>query len=207
MPEIEHPWEKIYQQNRWPRQEPVPLFHEVVPTFQSRKCRRILDLGCGNGNYLVPFAEKDFDMIGADISPAGLNVSRQRLLSKSMPVSLVQCDFRLPLPFRNCSFDGIWSVQSIHHARIDVIRLTIQELWRVLTPNGYMIVSVAGGLDDEYPYKEIEPGTYVPLEGSERGLPHHIFSEDEMRKEFQMFAIENVYSRLHGKILVILASK
>ncbi len=207
MPDIEHPWEIIYQQDKWPQQDPVPLFHEVVPTLQSRNCHRILDLGCGNGNYLVPFAKKGFDMIGADISPTGLNISRQRLASATMPVSLVQCDFRLPLPFRKSSFDGIWSVQSIHHARIDAIRLVIQELWRVLIPNGFMIVSVAGGLDDKYPYKEIEPGTCVPLEGPERGLPHHIFTEDEVRKEFKMFAIEAVYSRLNGKILVILASR
>ena len=207
MPDIEHPWERIYQQDQWPQQDPVPLFHEVLPTLQNRNCHRILDLGCGNGNYLVPFAEKGFDMIGADISPTGLNISRRRLASATMPVSLVQCDFRLPLPFRQSSFDGIWSVQSIHHARIDKIRLVIQELWRVLIPNGFMIVSVAGGLDDEYAYKEIEPGTYVPLEGPERGLPHHIFTEDEVRKAFKMFAIEAVYSRLNGKIRVILASK
>ncbi|MCA9956581.1 MAG: class I SAM-dependent methyltransferase, partial [Anaerolineales bacterium] len=71
MPDIEHPWERIYQQDQWPQQDPVPLFHEVLPTLQNRNCHRILDLGCGNGNYLVPFAEKGFDMIGADIAPTG----------------------------------------------------------------------------------------------------------------------------------------
>ncbi|MEZ4592924.1 MAG: class I SAM-dependent methyltransferase [Chloroflexota bacterium] len=207
MPEPEHPWEIIYQQDKWPQRDPVPLFHEVVPLLQSRNCHRLLDLGCGNGNYLVPFAKIGFDMTGADIAPTGLNLSRRRLASATLPGSLVQCDFQRPLPFRKNSFEAIWSIQSIHHARIDQIRLTIQELWRVLTPNGFMIVTVAAGLDDEYLYQEVEPGTYIPLEGPERGLPHHLFTEAEVRKEFQLFAIEAVYARLNGKILVILASK
>ena len=202
-----HPWENIYRQDGWPQREPVPLFYEAVPAFQSRKCRRILDLGCGHGNYTVPFAEIGFDVTGIDISSTGLNISKRRLETAAMPVSLVQCDFRFPLPFRESSFDGIWSLQSIHHARISEIRLVIQELWRVLTRGGFMVLSVSGRKDDEWSYEEIEPGTYVPLEGPEQGLPHHIFTESEVREEFQMFAIEGVFSRLSGQVIVVMASK
>jgi SAM-dependent methyltransferase len=202
-----HQWEHIYQQDGWPQREPVPLFYEAVPAFQSRKCCRILDLGCGNGNYIVPFAEKDFGMIGADISYTGLKISKQRLESAAMPVSLVQCDFRFPLPFAESSFDGIWALQSIHHARIDEIRLVIRELWRVLTLRGFMVLSVSGRKDANWSHKEIEPGTYVPIEGPERNLPHHIFTEEEVREEFRMFAIENISSRLNGKVIVVMASK
>ncbi len=67
-------------------------------------------------------------------------------------------------------------------------------------------VSVAARKDDEE-FIEIEPGTIVPLTGSEAGLPHHIFSEEELRMEFRDFKVMDVSLRAEGKVLVITARK
>ena len=204
---MEHPWEEIYRNDGWPQQEPVPLFYEIVSNLRQKGCRRILDLGCGNGNYIVPFAREGFDVVGTDISFTGLWISKQRLADKSLPTKLVQSDFRNPLPFKDESFEGVWSLQVIHHARIAEIRLGIEEIWRILSRGGYISISVSGQLDDDYQYEEIEAGTFAPLDGPEKGLPHHIFTEEEVRDEFERFEIEEVFSRLNGKVIIILARK
>jgi len=67
-------------------------------------------------------------------------------------------------------------------------------------------ISVAAGKDDEE-FVEIEPGTIVPLTGSEARLPHHIFSEEELRLEFRDFQVMDISLRANGKVLVIVACK
>ena len=37
--------------------------------------------------------------------------------------------------------------------------------------------------------KEVEPGTFVPLDGPEKGLPHHYFQKSEIAPLFASFEI------------------
>ncbi len=42
--------------------------------------------------------------------------------------------------------------------------------------------------------KEIEPGTIIPLEGPEKGVPHHIFvNKKELRALFPNFQILDIF--------------
>jgi hypothetical protein len=100
----------------------------------------------------------------------------------------------------------VFSIQVIDHARIAAVRLAIREIWRVLSSGGVAFISVAASKDDEE-FVEIEPGTIVPLTGSEAGLPHHIFSEEELRMEFRDFQVWYVSLRAAGKVWVITARK
>ena len=56
-------------------------------------------------------------------------------------------------------------------------------------------------------FDEIEPGTFVSKPGPERGLPHHIFDEDEIQDEFSDFLVQEVSLRAEGKVLAIWAMK
>jgi SAM-dependent methyltransferase len=114
---------------------------------------------------------------------------------------------RSPLPFRDGAFDGLLSTQVIHHARIAEIRRTIGEIWRLLADGGVAFVSVAAQQDDDTDFEEIEPGTFVPTTGTEAGLPHHIFTEDDLRLEFEDFKILEISLRADGRVLALLAEK
>jgi hypothetical protein len=39
---------------------------------------------------------------------------------------------------------------------------------------------------------QIEPGTFIPQDGPEKGLPHHLFTEAEISIEFAAFKIRQV---------------
>jgi hypothetical protein len=129
------------------------------------------------------------------------------LAEEGLAAGIVLADMREPLPFRDGAFEGLLSTQVIHHAPIAAVRGTIREIWRVLASGGMAFVTVSADQDHKEEAREIEPGTFVPLSGPEAGLPHHIFSEEELRSEFQDFYPLETSLRAGGKVLAVMAQK
>lgn len=198
-----HPWESIYKRGGRIFTEPFPRFKDVARIFSQHQCHRILDLGCGNGRHVVALKKEGFNTIGLDISSSGLLLTREWLEEEGMLAGLVWADVRQYLPFEADSFDGLLSTQVIHHALLSEVRVTIAEMWRVLTNDGIAFVTVAGRKNESEAYEEVEHGTFVPLDGTETGLPHHIFTEDELRLEFRAFQIQEITQRAEGKVLAL----
>lgn len=198
-----HPWESIYKREGRVFVEPFSRFKDVAKIFALHHCHRILDLGCGNGRHVVALVKEGFNPIGLDISTSGLHLTREWLEEEGMQAGLVGADMRQYLPFRTESFDGLFSTQVIHHAFISEVRVTIAEMWRVLTIGGIAFVTVAGKKNECEAYEEVEQCTFLPLDGNEKGLPHHIFSEDELRSEFGAFQIREIRRRAEGKVLTL----
>jgi SAM-dependent methyltransferase len=67
--------------------------------------RRLLDIGCGTGNALVPMVARGYDAVGVDVSPRMLEVARGKLPGE---ISLFAADMR-SLPDLG-EFDLVWSV-------------------------------------------------------------------------------------------------
>jgi SAM-dependent methyltransferase len=206
MKSTDHPWDKIFKTEGRFFPEPFPRFNEALQVFKDHDCSEILDLGCGSGRHLVHLAKEGYRVIGLDISPTGLRLTREWVDEENLEADLVLADMREPLPFRDGSFRGVLSTQVIHHARIASVRSAIQEIWRVLGSGGVVFVTVSGR-KDEGEFEEIEPGTVVPLTGPEKGLPHHIFSEGELREEFRDFHLMDFSVRAEGKVLAVSARK
>jgi len=156
---------------------------------------------------VVHLAREGFRVHGTDVSPTGLHMTRAWLAEKGLAAGVVLADMREPLPFCDGAFEGLLSTQVIHHALIAAIRGTIREIWRVLVSGGLAFVTVSADEAHKEGSREIEPGTFVPLSGPEAGLPHHMFSEEELRTEFQDFYPLETSLRAEGKVLAILAQK
>jgi SAM-dependent methyltransferase len=202
-----HPWEVIYLRNGQVHTEPFPRFGEVVDTFRAHGCSLILDIGCGSGRHVVHFAKQGFRSLGLDISPTGLHLAQAWMREEGHEPGFVLGDTRQPLPLRDSSIEGVFSVQVIHHAQMAAVRLAIGEIWRVLVPGGLAFVTVSGRKDPGLEFDEIEPGTFVPLAGPEAGLAHHIFAVEELRLEFRDYEILELSLRAEGAVLAVLARK
>jgi len=204
-----HPWEKIYARDGRVFTEHLPALDEVAQRFQAHQCQKVLDLGCGNGRHVVALAGLGFQVIGLDISYTGLILSQQWLEESSQQAALVQSDTRQPLPLSGNSQDGLMSTQVIHHALLDEVLMAISEIYRILKPGGLAFVTVPCRSRSQRRSKslQIEENTFLPLEGQEAGLPHHIFSEGRLRLAFQDFDIKEVSYRDQGRILAIWVQK
>jgi SAM-dependent methyltransferase len=200
-----HPWEEIYAKDGRVFHEPFPGFEEVVRIFKEHGCERIIDLGCGSGRHAVHLHKAGFSVLGADISLTGLKLAHDWAQEETANIPLVNMDMRARFPLAASKFDGAFSTQVIHHARLEEIRRTIEEIRRVLEPSGLAFISVTARKDEGGPFEEIEPGTFVPQTGSEAGLPHHIFTEETLRYEFRNFEILEITLRAEGKVRAIWA--
>jgi len=110
--------------------------------LKNKKC---LDAGCGSGRYSVAMAIHGArQIIALDISKTGINEAKRRT-SKFRQITFRKASV-LQLPFRNKSFDFVWSAGVIHHTQ-DFDR-ALSELTRVLRKNGklFLLVYGAGGL-------------------------------------------------------------
>lgn len=200
-------WDEVFRKEGRVFAEPFQRFPEIVRVFQDRGCLRLLDLGCGSGRHVVHLAKEGFKVHGTDISPTGLRMTQDWLTEEGLAAGIVLADMRQPLPFCDGAFEGLLSTQVIHHAPITAVRGTIREIWRVLTSGGLAFVTVSADAAHKEGSREIEPGTFVPLSGPEAGLPHHIFSEEELRTEFRGFHPLETSLRAGGKVLAVLAQK
>jgi len=92
---------------------------------------RVLDLACGAGRNALFLAACGFQVVGVDISHAGLAIAAHRAIEQQLELMLIQADlahFGLP----PASFDGIVNCYYLERALFPVIR-------RALRPGGVLI--------------------------------------------------------------------
>ncbi len=197
-------WERQYEKGYFLNE---PVQHElpdIVQRFKAQGIQRILDHGCGSGRHTIYLAKHGFEVFGLDIAPTGLTATIHKLAEEGLTGHTSLADI-LQLPYEDDFFDAIISIRVIHHNRIVVIRLTVEEMRRVLKPGGLLWATVPVPKSHGSKHgQEIEPGTWVPTSGIEKGLPHHLFTEDGLRDLFQHFTILElrVFSMSHYSILV-----
>jgi SAM-dependent methyltransferase len=98
--------------------------------------KTVLDLGCGSGENLVPLVKRGAHVIGIDISPELIQLSRRRLSSYGLSAVLeVGSAYATGLP--NESVDVVFCMALLHHLELPRAR---QEIYRVLRPGGLFIL-------------------------------------------------------------------
>ena len=197
-------WERQYEKGYFLNEPIHTELPAIVQRFKSHGVRRVLDHGCGSGRHTVYLAQHGFEVFGLDIAPTGLSATIQKLAAEGLTGHTSLADI-LQMPYEDEFFDAIISIRVIHHNRIAVIRKTVQEMQRVLKPNGliWVTVPVPQGHGSKHG-TEIEPGTWVPSRGIEKGLPHHLFTEVGLRELFQHFSILELqeFAQSHYSVLV-----
>ena len=103
--------------------------------------KRVLDIGCGNGELICNLAEKGHECIGLDISENILKKFRARAKKNSI---FQICGNAQQIPLRNSSVDIIICSEVLEHV-IDYEQV-LKEIYRLLKTDGLILVSV--------PYKE-----------------------------------------------------
>ena len=182
-------WDQIYAASRSKTELPHPEIQGVLDLFNRHQVGRVLDLGCGTGRHLIAFAREGFDTWGLDSSAVGLASALLRLGEMKLSAHLTLHDMQ-NLPYPDTFFNALISVQVIHHNRLEAIRQTVSEITRVVKPGGLIWITVPVSKNEPSNLqKEVEPGTFVPIDGPEKGLPHHYFRKVELGPFFASFEI------------------
>ncbi len=189
----QQPWDTVFKERGRYFNQPHEDIPAVVESLQERGAKTILDLGSGTGRHVIYFAERGFDVYGIDNAATGLQMTRDWLTEKSLTADLKLADITEPLPYADDFFDAVMSVQVIHHARLAIIQQVIGELERITKPGGLVFITVPTLKDQAENFEQIEPNTYIPLDGIEKGLPHYYFTEDELRACFLGFDVLDLH--------------
>jgi SAM-dependent methyltransferase len=95
----------------------------------------LVDLGCDDGSLTVRLAAR-LRATGVH----GVEIVEQRArIAEERGVRVTRTDLNMPLPFADGSFDVVCSNQVIEHLRDT--DLFVSEIFRVLRPDGYAVVS------------------------------------------------------------------
>jgi SAM-dependent methyltransferase len=163
-------WDPIYvalfrRRSGW--QEPVPPFNNRrkvaawrIPYFLSsgkansddlvhhleRSAERslasldVLDLACGPGRIAMHFDGVFKSLTACDVDPSAIAFIQKHFSAMHATVN----QSRPPLPFGDAQFDAVYSWSLWTHLPVDLQRAYLEELRRVLRPNGLALVTVNG---------------------------------------------------------------
>jgi SAM-dependent methyltransferase len=205
-----NPWEGIYHRDGHVFTDIPPVIPEFASLLAGNRIHSILDVGCGNGRLLNYFAGLGYQVTGMDSAPTALRLSREWLQRSGLGGNLFLSDMRFPFPLADACCDALVSTQVIHHAVLETVLFTVSEITRVVRPGGLVLVTVPVYRPREpgsefHESDEIEYHTFVPLSGTEKGLPHHLFTLEEFAACFPAFDILSVEER--GDVVIILIAR
>ncbi len=193
MEESTKTWDQIFNQSGKVFTQPHEDLTSIISMLKGRKASRVLDLGSGSGRHVVYLAGQGFSVFGIDSSPSGMDMTRQWLLEERLTADLRIQDISQKLPYDTDFFGAVFSIQVIHHATIAAIQRIIGEMDRVLKKEGFVFITVPKLKNQGKEFKEIEPNTFVPMDGREKGLPHHYFIPGELHVFFKNFHITDIH--------------
>jgi len=188
-------WRYWYPRKEEAVDENIPKLERI---FRKSGVSRILDLGCGTGRHTIYFAEEGFIVYGFDFSSYAIQRLTERLKRRNVSAHLMIWDMSKKFPYENEFFDAVIAIRVIHHAPLRVIKHVVSEVSRITRKGGYFYAKVPTLEKDFWAkgrWKEL--GTRIPLEGPEKGIPHHGFTKLELLElsNSNNFKVKDIYEK------------
>lgn len=172
---------------------PSPYVKEFIKHFKRVHGIKILDLGCGRGRHAVYLAKKGFEIFAVDASPAALEITKKQAQKHRVKVKTYKADMS-SLPFKDCFFDGVVSINVIHHNILPDIERTVLELKRVLKSNGILLMTLLSKKDFRFGLgKKLGPCTFILKNDPEEGIIHSFFTRKMVKRLLNQFTIKTIF--------------
>ena len=136
-------------------------------------CKKVLDVGCGNGRNLIYFLRNGYEVFGVDPQPHAVETVKElsAALAPGNPLENFLVCSAEDLPFKDATFDLIISSAVLHFAKdVQHFDSMLQAMFRVLKPGGYFFARLASDIGIEQLVKPLGNSRYLLPDGSERFL-------------------------------------
>lgn len=127
-----------------------PLLERMHSALELEKKGRMLDLGCGGGDYAKMARDLGFDLIACDIHSDGFGYHDEMVFVKT--------DINDRLPFMDSSFDYVLFFEVIEHLRNPYYVLS--EINRILEKKGALFISTPNILNLKSRMRFLFEGTF-----------------------------------------------
>ncbi len=187
-------WDDIYKNYQKGGEAWATLSEEIHPLFKqflnlsNFELKHVLDIGCGTGNYLKFLQTGGFKTDGIDSSETSIEMTKKTLGNNSNIICTNMFNFEIPKE----KYDLIISTSTIHHGTKNEVRNLINNIYKAIIENGKIFITVPDFESSKkwhtfQDHKQIEEGTFSPLSGPEKGLPHSFYTKEEVQKLFSKF--------------------
>lgn len=187
-------WDEIYKEYKRAGKTWASLDEKIHPLFKEFlknsdfKLKSVFDIGCGDGKYLKLLQLSGFKIAGIDSSETAIKMAKVILDNKSAVTVADMYYCEIPQE----KYDLIISITALHHGKKSEITNLIKKIYSALVPNGKIFITIPDlscveTWNSFKTRKEIERGTFVPLIGPEKGLPHSFFTKKEIQELFTKF--------------------
>jgi tellurite methyltransferase len=126
----------------------IYLFDQLLKgRFDSRQ--RVLDAGCGEGRNLPYFLSHGFECFGLDREQTAIDQVRSLAgrLAPNLPPENFQLGELERMPWSDGSMDAVICSAVLHFANDeDHFRRAVEEMWRVLAPEGMFFARLASSI-------------------------------------------------------------
>jgi SAM-dependent methyltransferase len=129
-----HTW--YYRQPPWDTGISPPELREFIDTHPPG---RAIDIGCGTGTNLVTLARAGWQVTGVDFAPRAISLARQKLKHAGIQANVRVAD-ATRLQGIAGPFDLAFDLGCFHGIDPSGQILYLEELDRILAPNGYWLM-------------------------------------------------------------------
>ena len=115
----------------------------LADDLQLQPGDRVLDVGCGPGRQAIVFAERvapTGSVDGIDAAAEMINRARSQTRRRGVPTTF-QVAFAQDLPPADDTFDAVACTLALHHVAEDDQPTAVGEMYRVLKPNGRLLIA------------------------------------------------------------------
>lgn len=123
----------------------------------------VLDLGCGTGADSIELAALGCRVVALDFDPA-----RVAQIPAGASTFRLAADLAGRLPFIDGAFDTVMASLSLHYFTSEQTTRAIQDIHRILVPDGYLLLRVNAIGDTNFGYgqgEEVEPSVFRHPDG------------------------------------------
>ena len=137
----------IYGRYAWDEQQdptriypPPAQIAAILAGRHTRHCERVLDAGCGTGNYARALAQAGYAVVAMDFAPGMLVKAQAKSAGPTARFALLAADLNTGIAFPESYFDHVISI-SVLQTLVDPLAV-LHEFRRVLKPGGMLILSL-----------------------------------------------------------------
>lgn len=130
-------YDLIYKDKNYEKE--VTFIEDIFETFH--KPQKILEIGCGTGNYTQILRRKGYGITGLDISESMLKIAKEKCRCDFLTGNI--CDISINEKFDACI--AMFAVMGYITKNLDIIK-ALNNIHKHLEPNGLFIFDVWNGL-------------------------------------------------------------
>jgi cyclopropane fatty-acyl-phospholipid synthase-like methyltransferase len=191
IPMIKDQMEKIYstlspEKIPWNMETPPIILRHLVESEKIKPCK-VIDLGCGAGNYVMYLAARGFDAAGVDISASAIAMAKKSAAEKGIKCHFATADVLGDMSEMKGLFDFAYDWEVLHHIFPEDRAKYITNVHGLLKPGGqYLSVcfsedSPQFGGKGKYRKTPLDTVLYFSSENEMRALFLTAFEIEELR--------------------------